>query len=109
VRIKDDQCFPFGLRLEKNLKVDVHDPGVLNRIMRLLGVDAKEDCWRFKIKAPYKPKDAKAALEDAEFALTSNKMPSFIGLHAAVKPWMDAQAMTMFTSPGTTPAPEAAR
>jgi len=87
--LENEVYFPFELRLEKNLKVHVHDPGVFNRIMRYLGA-TKDDCWRFNIYAPYDPAQAKNALEGAQSPLNKDKV---IGLLVAAKPWMDAQGI----------------
>jgi hypothetical protein len=77
------------LRLEWTLKVDIH--GFLPRVTRLVARSDKHDGWCFKITGQYEPNHAKDALEDAKLAKRTNKIPSFVGLRAAVKPWMNAQ------------------
>jgi hypothetical protein len=85
--------FQFELRLSGKLRVGVHDPPVLERIRLLL---AAGDCWRFEIKGPFRSELAKQALEDVQNAEDSKKIPSVIGLRAAVKPWVDAQTQYAF-------------
>jgi len=80
--------FPFELRLEGSLNVDIHDPGIFQRIIHLL---AAGDCWRFTIKGQFNHGEAKMALEDAHHARKNKQIPSMIGLRAAARPWMDAQ------------------
>jgi len=85
---KHEVWFPFELRLEWELKVDVH--GLWGSIIRLVHRADKHDGWCFKIRGQYKPSIAKDALEDARGALKDGYIPS-VGLRAAVKPWMIAQ------------------
>lgn len=73
------------------MRVDIHDPPVLNRIARFVGKPEKDDCWCFKIQARYNEKDAKHALEDVLHAVTTKRIPSVVGLRAAAMPWIDAQ------------------
>jgi len=56
--------------------------------VRLVGKPRQHDGWCFQIKGQYNPAAAQAALEDAK---RTDKRPSIVGLHAAVKGWMDAQ------------------
>lgn len=74
------------------MRVAVHRIGIVNRIMRFLERPEKDDSWCFKIHAPYSPRKAKEALDDARKADNSRKLPSIVGLPAAAKPWMDAVA-----------------
>ena len=73
------------------MKVDIHDPLVLGRVMSFRGKPEKDDCWCFNIRAPYKAGVAKDALEDVIRAEDNREIPSVVGLRAAAKPWMDAQ------------------
>jgi len=90
------RSFPFELRIEKEMKVTIHHFGMLDRIARLLAGPKTYDSWCFKIKAPYSPSAAQEALYDARRAHNNNISPSIVGLHAAVKPWMNAIATYVF-------------
>jgi len=86
---KHESWFPFKLNLEWTLRVDIH-----NRLRSLFRLAARPDPhagWFFHFKGEYKPTAARHALEDAK---RSGVAPSDVGLHAAVKPWMDAQRST---------------
>ena len=87
----EEISFPFQLRLERTMKVDIHDPPVLGRVMSFRGKPEKDDCWCFNIRAPYKAGVAKDALEDVIRAEDNKEIPSVVGLRAAAKPWIDAQ------------------
>ena len=73
------------------MKVDIHDPPVMGRVMSFRGKPEKDDCWCFNIRAPYKAGVAKGALEDVIHAEANRKIPSVVGLRAAAMPWKDAQ------------------
>jgi len=92
--------FPFELILEWKLRVDIH--GILDRVVRLVGKPRQHDGWCFQIKGQYNPAVAQAALEDAK---RSDQRPSVVGLHAAVKGWMDAQNSTKNIPISSPPVP----
>jgi len=100
---KNEIWFPFELRLLWDLKVDIR--GFRRRMDRWVSRVDKHDGWSFHIAGQHKPADAQKALEDAKGAERDDKIPSLVGLRAAARPWMGAQASTMFTSP--TPWPPA--
>jgi hypothetical protein len=82
---------PFELNLEWTLRVDIHSR--LQRILRLVVRPDQHAGWCFQIKGQYKPNTAQYALEDAK---RRDTVPSIVGLHAAVKPWMDAQPTSRY-------------
>jgi hypothetical protein len=61
-----EKSFPFQLRLEGTMRVDIHNPPVINPIASFMGKPEKDDCWCFNIRAPYKVGVAKDALEDGD-------------------------------------------
>ena len=73
------------------MKVDIHAPPVLGRVVSFMGKPKKDDCWCFNIRAPYKASVAKDALEDVIRAEANREIPSVVGLRAAAMPWIDAQ------------------
>ena len=73
------------------MKVDIHDPPMLGRVMSFRGKPEKDDCWCFNIRAPFEAHVAKNALEDVIHAGVNRKIPSVVGLRAAAMPWIDAQ------------------
>jgi hypothetical protein len=83
-------CFPFELRLEWKLRVDVHCQSERFRFTRYVGrADPHgaepHDGWCFHIKANYNPTMAEAALADS---LDKNgnitRIPPGVGLDAAI-------------------------
>lgn len=82
----DPPWFPFQLTLDWRLRIDVHS--ILQRFLRLVAIPHKHDGWRFQVRGNYKPEKAAAALDDAR----SSKIPSYVGLNAAAKAWLDAGA-----------------
>jgi hypothetical protein len=81
--------FPFELRLEFDLTVDVH--GLLGRVSRLLPRTDKHEGWRFQIKGNFFPEKAQKAKTDCQIAEESGRIPEEVGLRAAVKLWMSAR------------------
>ena len=73
------------------MKVDIHDPPVLGRVMSFRGKREKDDYWCFNIRAPFKASVAKDALEDVIRAEANRETPSIVGLRAAAMTWIDAQ------------------
>jgi hypothetical protein len=87
-KLTDDHelWFPFELTLEWQLRVNIHS--IWDRVVWcFMGKPHQHDGWCFQIKGQY-PTVAQAALEDAK---QTDKRPSIISLHAAVKGWMDTQ------------------
>ncbi|KAF7980090.1 hypothetical protein HWV62_39898 [Athelia sp. TMB] len=82
--------FPFRLRLEWSLHVDVH--GKYNHLVdgfeRLMSWPWAHEGWCFEIAGNFNPDLAQEAFEDAQL----QDPPTFVGLHAAVKPWMDSSS-----------------
>jgi len=98
---KNEIWFPFELRLLWDLKFELR--GFRQKVDRWVSRVDKHDGWSFRIAGQYKPADAQKALEDSKHAERNDKIPSLVGLRAAARPWMNAQASTMFTS-STPPA-----
>ncbi|KZP16983.1 hypothetical protein FIBSPDRAFT_894567 [Athelia psychrophila] len=74
--------FPFSLRLDENMKIEVHNASALSvGCRRLVGKPPGD--WRFKIEGRYKQEDTKKALSDAE----EHNPPTIVGLDATVKSW----------------------
>jgi hypothetical protein len=90
-RFTPETWFPFGLRLERKLRVSVrsrkfhHD--LQDSITKLKGLGAQHDGWCFRIRGKYKSHLAKGALEDVE----STEKNKIIGLYPAAEPWREAQ------------------
>ncbi|KAF7969903.1 hypothetical protein HWV62_25569 [Athelia sp. TMB] len=82
----DPPWFPFQLKLDWKLQVDVHGK-IYKRFLRLVAAPSKHDGWCFQIKGDYYPKRAQEALDDA----LSEDIPAYVGLHAAAKAWLKAQ------------------
>lgn len=79
--------FPFQLRLDWQLKVEVHST-VLQTILRYIGKIGKHEGWKFDINGNYNHEKAKEVLEqvrDGEELRT-------VGLMAAARAWVAAQA-----------------
>lgn len=84
---KCESWFPFKLNLEWTPKVGIH-----KRFRPWFDVGPWPDRhagWCFQIKGQWNPNTAQRALDDAK---TRNATPSVVGLHAAVKPWIDASS-----------------
>ena len=88
-RKSSPDLFPFRLRLEWSLHVDVH--GKYNHLVdgfeRLRSWPWAHEGWCFEIGGNYNPGRAREALEDAQL----RDPPTFVGLHAAVQPWLDSR------------------
>lgn len=78
--------FPFELRLEHNLTVDIHRvfDGITKFVRMVAGRRSEREEWFFNIRGKYKPTEAEEALRRAK------ESPESIGLHAALKEWLVA-------------------
>jgi len=87
----DLKWFPFELRLEWKLRVDVHGQfDALNRV-RYMVRPGKHDGWCFHIKGNYNPTVAQTALSAASDETGCiSRIPPGVGLDAAVPAVMKA-------------------
>jgi hypothetical protein len=81
-----ESSFPFELRLEHNLTVDIHRlyEGIFKFVRMVAGRRSKHEEWFFNIRGKYKSSEAEEALRKAK------ENPETIGLHAALKEWLAA-------------------
>ena len=83
-----ETSFPYQLRINWDLFVDIHHPGILDRVLRLVAKVNKHEGWSFQINGKYQPDAAMDALENAQ--ATSNKGYKDIGLYPAMQNWKRA-------------------
>jgi hypothetical protein len=78
-----ERYFPFELRLEYNLTVDIHSH--VDKLVRLAtGRRSDHKGWYFNIQGKYRSSEAEEALRKAK------EDSETIGLHAALKEWLIA-------------------
>ncbi|KZP33178.1 hypothetical protein FIBSPDRAFT_847772 [Athelia psychrophila] len=96
--------FPFHLKLDWQLHVDLHNTfqQFMDGIQRLVAKPPVHEGWFFKIEGRYNHQAARAALRDA---ISRNpNPPTVVGLNAAARPWMDAEQQMSINSSVQLPA-----